>query len=221
MHIYKLDDIEYPSVTTVLSIVTKDDALMKWANHMGFRHKDIEDIKKEVTTFGTLVHSHLQQEVDSNFFDAIPYKDTLEQYEVEGIVSKFKAYFKDIPYHTIATEKTIISKELGYAGTLDWLADMSQHIFLNDFKTSKKPHETMFLQLGGYSNLLKTIGIEPDYASIITANSKGVCMYPIDKQQLQYYGSIFNLLYSFYKEFMMRMKITPDYNIMKLIKTSC
>lgn len=220
MHIYTLDGIEYPSVTTVLSVVTKDDALMKWANHMGFQHKDINDIKNEVTTFGTLVHSHLQQEVDLNFCDAIPYKDAIEQYEVENIISRFKLYFKDIPYHTLATEKTIVSKELGYAGTLDWLVEMNGILFLNDFKTSKKIHDTMFLQLGGYFNLLKTVDIHPKYASIIIVNNKTVSMNPITESQLEYYGEIFTLLYNFYREFMLRMKIEPNYDIMKLIKTS-
>lgn len=221
MHIYEKDGVEYPSVTTVLSIVSKDDTLMKWANHMGFKHKDIEKIKEETTAFGTLVHANLQGIVDSSFTDIPKCKDNIEQYQIDKIKRNFNEYFMKIPYTTIATERTIISEELGYAGTLDWQADISGYHFLNDFKTAKKLHETMFLQLGGYYNLLKSIGEDIDYGSIIIINEMGCCMHPITKDQLSYYGEVFNSLLKFYKEFTSTQIIAPDYDILNLIKTSC
>lgn len=218
MHIYTLDGIDYPSVTTVLSLISTDEALMKWANIMGFKHKDIEKIKNDSASFGTLIHAHLRGIVDDSFIDVPEFKDSLEKYKVEKVKFNFNNYFKNISYNTIYTEKTIISKELGYAGTLDWMAIINELKFLNDFKTSKTIHDTMFLQLGGYYNLLHTIGEDIDCGSIITINEKRCQMHPILKADLEYYGKLFNMLYEFYREYKMRMKIEPKYEIIQQIK---
>lgn len=218
MHIYELDGGFYPSVTTILKIISTNEDLLKWANHMGFKRKDIKKIQEESTDFGTKVHSHLQSIVDNNFNNPIPYKDNLEKYEIENIKKKFIEFFKDIKYNTLYTEKTIISKELGYAGTLDWLFTLDNDtLILGDFKTSKKVHTTMLLQLGGYYNLLRTLDIHPDIGTIIIANERECSLHPISQPQLEEYGRLFHTLFLFYKMYSETI-IKPDYSLIKLIK---
>lgn len=218
MHIYELDGELYPSITTVLKIISVNDELLRWANHMGFRHKDIKKIQDESTEFGTKVHSHLQAIVDPKFKNPIPYKDKLEEYEIEKIKKNFINYFNDIQYITIYTEKTIISKELGYAGTLDWLTFINDGIIaLMDFKTSKKPYLSMFLQLGGYYNLLKSIDQDIDIASIIIINERGCAMHPIHKNDLIEYAKLFQLLFDFYSVYK-KTTLKIDYDIIKRLK---
>lgn len=218
MHIYELDGGKYPSITTIIKIISGNPALMKWANYMGFKRKDITKILEESASFGTLVHSNLQIIVDPNMGEPIKPKDALEEYTLNKIINNFNNYFKDIKYTTIFSEKTIISKELGYAGTLDWLAKVGDYLVLFDFKTSKQPRPTMYLQLGGYANLLKSIGIDANIGGIIIINEKGCSLHPISRDTLIYNGKMFNLLFEFYKEW--RDDINPDYSLISSIKNN-
>lgn len=211
MHIYELDGEKYPSVTTILKIISGNPELMKWANYMGFKRKDITKVLEESASFGTLVHSNLQAIVDPNAPTPIKPKDALEEYSLNKITGHFNKYFKDIHYTTIFSEKTIISPELGYAGTLDWLVKIKDMTVLLDFKTSKMPRPSMYLQLGGYYNLLKTLDIDADIAAIIIINEKGCALHPISKDAIIYNGRLFNLLFNFYKEW--SGEIEPDYKL--------
>ena len=199
MHTYILDDKIYPSVTTIIKTISGNNELMKWANHMGFKRKDITKILKDTSIFGTRVHEFLCAYVDKNATIPQPFKNPLGEYEINKILSNFKKTFID-DYTTIFTEKSIVSKELGYGGTLDWLMKQNTELILCDFKTSKKPRNTMFLQLGAYNNLLKTIGIDVNKGMIITANEFNCFKYPIEKEKLEDYGTAFNLLFYFYRE---------------------
>ncbi len=216
MHIYELDGGKYPSITTIIKLISGNSELMKWANYMGFKRKDITKVLEESASFGTLVHSNLQAIIDPANSNPLKPKDALEEYSLNKIITNFNIYFKDIKYTTIFSEKTIISKELGYAGTLDWLAQIGDYIVLLDFKTSKQPRPTMYLQLGGYYNLLKSIGIDVNIGGIIIINEKGCSLHPVSKDTLLYNGKMFNLLFGFYKEW--KDDISPDYSLISSIK---
>lgn len=219
MHIYNQDGKSFPSVTTVIHEISCNEGLMKWANYMGFMRKDISVLTRVSTTFGTKVHSHVRKVVDLTAPEPILARDLLEQRDIDVILSNFKNRFQCINYETLATEKTIISPELGYAGTLDWLANIIKLTSLDkkvlfDFKTSKAIHSTMFLQLGGYYNLLKSIGEDVDYAGIILLGSKSCSINMIKLKDLKYFGECFNKLYDFYTEWNIAAKIKPDESIL-------
>lgn len=216
MRYYELDGNKYPSVTTILKLISTNNDLMKWANYMGFKRKDITKIQDETASFGTLVHSHIQKIVDNDAPDVIAPKDALEQYELDTVLKNFNRYIKDMSYKTILSEKELVSNELQYGGTMDWLVEVNGYNILVDFKTSKKPRPTMYLQLGAYNNLLQLIGIEVDYAGVLTVNQRDCSFHPIDKNSLNHYGRIFNLLYTFYKEWDEKLKV--DYSIIDDIK---
>lgn len=200
MHIYEKDGKLYPSVTTILHSLGSEE-LMRWSNIMGFKHKKYEDLMEQSSRFGTLVHSHLQEIVDPDHAMPIEPKDAIEEYEILQLKSRFKRYISDYSYKTISTERTIISEKLGYAGTLDWLAWMGSQgniRMLNDFKTSKRVQVTMLFQLGGYFNLLKEIGEEPDGGSIIICNKMSCKLHPFNHNQLELAGKIFLHLKEWY-----------------------
>jgi hypothetical protein len=203
MHIYTQNGTKYPSVTTIIHTIAINDTLMKWANYMGKLNKDLKILNQVSTTFGTKVHSHIRKVVDLDAPDPIPARDILKQRDIDQICLNFKNRFKQIHYHTIATEKTIISPELGYAGTLDWLASIekvysSDKTVLFDFKTAKAVQSHMFLQLGGYYNLLQSIGQDIDYAAIVLlgVNSCRIC--PVKLKKIKEFADCFNQLYKFY-----------------------
>lgn len=210
MHIYEKDGKSYPSVTTVLQLISTNEDLLQWANFMGFKRKDIKVIKNEAAQFGTYLHERMQKHVDpAHANDPICSTNAIYDYRVLVAMEYFDKTFADIPYRTITTEKTIISERLGFAGTLDWLTYIYDDVvMLGDFKTSKHPKVTMFLQLGGYYKLLLEEGYDPDVASIIICNDERCKLYSIDREQLDYYGEAFIKLFEFYQVWEQKKKPT-------------
>lgn len=210
MHIYEKDGRQYPSVTTIIHCLGNDE-ITKWANHLGFRHISYEEELDKAAQFGTKVHDVLRGVVDPEHTSIVQYKDDIEMLEICGIEKRFRKFISKYQYRTIETEHTIISEELGYAGTLDWLAIMGsdEFLMLNDFKTSKAVRFYMMLQLGGYHRLLQTKGIEVNGASIILANKKLCSMYPINRTELDFYADAFITLKDYYLK-VFNKSMAPD-----------
>lgn len=218
MHIYELDGKEYPSVTTIIHCLG-NDAIIKWANHLGFKHQDYTKVMDEYSEFGTKVHSALQAQVDPTYNEPIMYKDFIEQAKVTAAVTNFKKLISQYEYETIFTETTFISPTLGYAGTCDWLAKINmKYLMLMDFKTSKMVRFTMLLQLGGYSNLLREAGYNLDGAGIILANPKLSTLYPLNNIELQFYAEAFQKLADYYNS-VWRKEMKPDIEFGNLLKS--
>lgn len=213
MHIYEKDGKKYPSVTTIIHILGNDE-IIRWANSLGFRHKKYDEELDKYAVRGTKVHDYLHSIVDPNYTLVETPKDIFEQKEIEAICSRFKLFLMKYDWKTVFTEKTIISENLGYAGTLDWLAVINNFLLVNDFKTSKTVRFSMLLQLGGYNNLLKEIGYNADGGSIILANNKLCSMYPINKTELEYYSEAFNKLAEYY-HFIMDHTMSPDFKLLE------
>lgn len=202
MKTYEVNGIDYPSVTSIIHLISLNDGLMKWANYMGFKRKDIKEIQEQSTSFGTLIHEYLRGEVDPRYQKRIPY-NVFEAKKINDVLELFRPKYQKSKITTIDTELTLISTELGYGGTLDWLGRKNDKIILSDFKTSKTVQATMFLQLGGYSLLLKhEKNIIVDIGNIIIANGNKCGFYPINRVTLDLYEELFMMLLKFYKKWM-------------------
>ena len=219
MHIYEKDGKEYPSVTTIIQSLGSEE-IVKWANHLGFKHLDYTKELEKTAVNGTKVHDLLRGEVDPNYTPQVTYKDEIERINILGHITRFRSFIQDYTYETIFTEKTFISEKLGYAGTLDWMAKFNhKFLMLNDFKTSKSVRFKHLLQLGGYYNLLIENNYDPDGASIILVNKKICSMYPINKTELLYFADAFNVLAKYY--LMTYKKDTKaDIELLKQLKTA-
>ena len=55
MHIYEKDGKEYPSVTTIIQSLGSEE-IVKWANHLGFKHLDYTKELEKTAINGTKVH---------------------------------------------------------------------------------------------------------------------------------------------------------------------
>lgn len=217
MHIYEIDGKKLPSVTTIVHCLG-DDNLMRWSNSLGFRHIKYDAEMERTSSFGTLVHSHLQSIVDPDNAEPLNPRNSIEGHDLEIIKTDFMNFISKYEYKTIFTEHTIKSVELGYAGTLDWLTYIGPYLCLMDFKTSKAPRFNMYLQLGGYYNLLKTEGYDIDYAAIITANINGCKMHPINKESLLYFSEAFHQL-SVYFNNTFEKEIGINYDLTEILTT--
>lgn len=199
MHIYEKNGNHYYSVTTILSILGSK-TLMKWANSLGFKHIDSEKYTEDKATFGTLVHASLQKTVDPNAdVEHIEPKNDLHAFECNQCIDSFNRELKNHTYKTLYTEKTLISEDLAYAGTLDWLVELDGKITLTDFKTSKQVTFKHFLQLSAYAQLLMVEeGIMVDQAALILVNTDKTTIVYFPKELLYVGYELFSRLTDFY-----------------------
>lgn len=198
MHIYEKDGVLLPSVTTILQILGSDE-LMKWANIMGFKHKKYDEVRDTAAEFGDAAHATVRKIVDDSAPFPEPISNPITAYELNKLIGKFKKELSTHAYNTIATEKTLMSIKLGYAGTCDWLCTFDDILTLIDWKTSKRFYPKMLLQLGGYYNLLKECeNIEVNQAAIMTIRPDKCKLHMIDKSMLIRGAESFNILASFY-----------------------
>ena len=144
-----------PSVTTVLKVLNKDN-LIEWANYIGLKGYNYTSYMNVKALLGTYVHEYIEAELENRAASILgTQKMCNEAYE---IAHRFKCTKDKLQMDNIITEKSLSCDT--YGGTLDLIADIvldndTKVKILGDFKTSKAPYISHFIQLGGYLNLIK------------------------------------------------------------------
>ena len=156
MDYYNKDKIKVPSVTTVIGILNKD-GLIQWANSIGKRGIDYKKFLNERALVGSVAHELIEAHLsDKN--PALFCSNEIKS-EATQILNTFKIATEGIKFCNHEFELSLSSDRFG--GTLDMLCDIEINGELNtvlvDFKTSKKPYITQFIQLGAYSGLFKNL----------------------------------------------------------------
>lgn len=201
MHIYEKDGVYLPSVTTILhSIIIDGDRLLNWSNSLGFRHIKYSEELERSANFGTAIHAALEQimtngpdnKISLNGFEIIKFKKVINNF------MEFINQNSMTPEDTLHAELTLSSIELGYAGTCDWVGYIHGKLTLIDYKTSKKPNESMFMQLSAYMHLLRENGINIEQAGILTVGEKDVKLYMKTLTELDEYYITFEIIHSLF-----------------------
>lgn len=188
---------EVPSVTTILKIINKPE-LMSWSNWLGFKKEKLEDVLNRSSYFGTCIHDYLESYFgDSEYVHM--YSTWCSREDYKKVLSNFDAFIKDKQYKALLLEKSLSCET--YGGTLDYYGEFNNKKMIIDFKTSKKPYTTYFLQLGGYYNLLMDSGYDVDEAGILIINKKECYLKTIRKDELDMYRKIFLKLVDFYNAY--------------------
>ena len=132
------DNTQYPSITTVLSILSRD-SIAAWRKRVG--DAEANRISREATTRGSAVHQMVEDYIDNKKDykgHYLPYIiDNFEQ--IRGIIDKRigKVY---------AQEQPLYSTHLGVAGRVDCVAEFDGKLSIIDFKTSKKRKERKYCE---------------------------------------------------------------------------
>lgn len=159
---YWLDGTPFVSVTNVLKVIDKPQ-LRYWFGKevylamvknpalgeqeaLSAPYKKSDDAKSR----GTTVHSIVEA-----------WKNT--QTQIETIPDEFKGYsdafyqwVRDADVKLIAHEKTVVSRQHGYAGTLDLMVENRQgDVWIIDVKTGKDIYAEAFIQVSAYQHALK------------------------------------------------------------------
>ena len=206
MHIYEKDGLYLPSVTTILhSVIIDGDRLLNWSNSLGFRHIKYADELNRSADFGTAVHTALEQIMT----DGNGAKITLNGFEVikfKKVINNFMSFIDQnniTPHDTLHAELTLGSIDLGYAGTCDWVGYVHDKLTLIDYKTAKKPNDSMYMQISAYMHLLRESGINIDQAGILTVGEKECKLYMKTLDELEEYYETFEIIHSLFN------RITP------------
>lgn len=160
-----------PSITTILEAYPKGAAYFNWLKENG---KDADEIRDEAGRRGSVVHK-LTEMYDAgeevclvNPTGSIDYK--LNEW---AMFERYVEFRKRFNFRTISIELNIISKELGYAGTLDRVITLDGKTILLDIKTSNAIYPSYWLQLAAYrSLLLNSLGKQVDSVAILWLNAK-------------------------------------------------
>jgi hypothetical protein len=158
---YTFDGIEYPSVTTILDILDKSGALMPWAvnntieylktNPGQYEQARIEyrNVSKEALNIGSQVHDLIECYIKHG-----KDKSYMTKYN-DSVQNAFLAFLEWEEKHNVEwleTEQSIYHPSRGYAGTLDFIAKIDDHIYCGDFKTSKAIYPEYYMQIAAYNH---------------------------------------------------------------------
>jgi len=142
------DGKEYPSITTVLSILSRE-SIQKWRERVG--EEEANKISRIASTRGTAVHELLERYVDND-------PDFLKG-ELPHIVQSFKDVQPILDNNlnkVYAQEAPLYSDHLGLAGRVDCVGVWDGKNSIVDYKTSRKVKKkewvsNYFMQCAAYA----------------------------------------------------------------------
>lgn len=166
---YIFNGVKYPSVTQILGVINKP-FLVPWANKLGKEGKTVNEVTQPSMVIGTLTHALIEEH--SRWIAAGSRPHEPEKYlrsiydvttpEEEGIAKTalhcfglYMDFYSEFKPEPKASELSIISKGMNYAGTIDSLCEIKGKKYLIDYKTSDKVYPEYKLQLAAYASLVQ------------------------------------------------------------------
>lgn len=161
------DNVRVPRVTEILSRMMHKDALMYWANALGFKGLRYKTVLDQAAHTGTLAHAAIERFLKKKLKteDNIPFLGFLSWYDEITITL-------NLPIEPILIEKRLACRWFG--GTLDALLKIGNKIYLVDFKTSNHVTFSYFCQLAAYRFML---------ARVLNIEIDGVIVLQLDKTE--------------------------------------
>ena len=137
----------YPSVTTVLGVLSRD-SIKAWRKRVG--NEEANKISGQAATRGTKIHLLCEKVLDNEEIDT----SKLSLLDLE-IWNEFRPLLNRID-NIHAQEIALYSDHLRLAGRVDCIAEFDGKLSIIDFKTSKKPKkkewiENYFAQAAAYA----------------------------------------------------------------------
>jgi hypothetical protein len=172
---YNSKNEQVPSVTTLLHFV--NNHLDGWANYMGLSGVNTKNYVKEKADYGSYIHSLCEK-----FFKGVDLRNEVPDYRFvtqlffDDLVFKLttiKEMFERKGYEFYDCELSLTGEY--YGGTIDLLLynKTTDDFVILDFKTSKNTYIKQYVQLAGYSLLMREVK---------KAKVKAVCIILIEKQ---------------------------------------
>lgn len=179
--IYEIEGVEYPSVTTILDTLSKGDRLLHWASDQACNYlamnlgngmtlpdllnnarSNFTVMKDEACSIGTEIHHCIESHIQGVWFN---YRDLRP--EVKKGFFAFLDWKKTHWVKFINTEFRVYSKIHCYAGTLDAIVEYEDRLYIADWKSSNGVYDTYPLQLAGYREAAREMGVKTDGQIIV------------------------------------------------------
>lgn len=160
-----------PSVTTILSAYPKDLHFLKWLKENG---EESDQIRDAAGRRGSAVHELTERYDRGEEVSLITEDGRLDVGLQEwAMFERYVEFSKKYNPEIILNEQNFVSAKLGYAGTVDRIIVLNGKRYLIDIKTSNNLHETYWLQLAAYRELIKEVAdLEVDEVAILWLNAK-------------------------------------------------
>ena len=209
--VYKRSDgVYYPSVTTILQYMPRNQFFENWLKDVG-HNADL--IARHAAKEGTQVHEAVEDLVLGREVAWMDDYGRAKYSEITWIqICRFAEFWKKHNPKLISSEEFVYSDTHKYAGTADLLVEMDDEVWLLDIKTSKHLHKSYNLQLSAYATAMEEMkGITIDRTGIIWLKAhtrseskkagvyqgKGWQIKTIDEIQKNF--DLFKAIYEFYK----------------------
>lgn len=159
---YEFEGKVYPSVTTILSATRDNSGLLRWREKVG--EEEANRISEEALARGSKLHEFVENYLRDG---VIP--ETIGEYEESWL----KWWYKN-PFEPAGIEFPVYST-LGYAGTVDCLAERGGLYTLDDWKSASKPKESRYideyrLQVSSYAIAVEErFDINIDHCRVVIA----------------------------------------------------
>lgn len=160
-----------PSVTTILQAFPKDIHFLKWLKENG---EESDAIRDAAGRRGSNVHK-LTEEYDAGLEVSLINDEGRVNYSLEewSMLEKYCEFSSKHTPEILQSEQNYVSKSLGFAGTVDRIIRLYGKTMLIDIKTSNAIHQTYWLQLAAYRELLRAnANIEVDMVGVLWLNAK-------------------------------------------------
>lgn len=216
--IYEIDGKKYISVTSVLSLLSKD-GLLEWAVF-----KTVEFIKKapKVTAevLADAIHYHkrfLNATADEGTEDHNNIEDYLKGKPVKEdcTIKAFKRFEREYCFVFEAAEQVVYSDVKKVAGSIDLIGTIHSHPAIIDLKTSKQIYLSHKIQVCAYRDLYCAMrGINPNDMKVgilcIPRGTSNTLVHFLTPEEEKYCRKIFNNLIEnfFYLKALGEIKLT-------------
>jgi genome maintenance exonuclease 1 len=137
--IYCTPSGKFPSMTSILAVITdKEDGLAKWRERVGAEEAD--RITNEAGARGNDLHEYNEKYL----------LNQLDRSELKGqaklLFNRVKRYLDEVEA-TIATEVPLWNADDQYAGCVDAIVMMNQHLTILDHKNSRKHLKNLLMKM--------------------------------------------------------------------------
>lgn len=164
------EELFYPSVTTILQYMPKNNYFEQWLMDVGH---NAEIIKRRAGNEGTQVHEAVEEMLKGEEVSWMDnYGNAKYNENVWNMINKFYEFWSTYKPELIHSEAFIYSDTHQYAGTADIVCTLDNETWLLDIKTSNSLHKSQELQLAAYAVAMEECkGIKIDRTGIIWLKS--------------------------------------------------
>jgi len=160
-----------PSVTTILEAYPKDYHFFKGLKENG---EEADAIRDAAGRRGSNVHA-MTEAYDAGAEVTLLTDDGRVAWRLDewAMFERFVEFSQKYKPGILQSEQNYVSQWLGFAGTIDRIIQLNGKTILLDIKTSNMVHETYWLQLAAYRELLRHVGgVEVQEVGVLWLNAK-------------------------------------------------